>query len=320
MRFRIFIPVPLFVALVLMSAGPAALEAQPPTKGEAYAPRAEAEVMAPTGNFAPPRDYFLLRLVGDDSDFRYIPGSLDRAANLQTRLELTARMYRKWTKVDIDPHVYLLNRELWQENRYPEPYGLPLRVGERGLVVPASGDDGTVTLWNDLLEGRMPIIEGFLFRGTAEEAGSMLLSDMLTQRAAGELLVDGLNIEVEQPWMRELAIHIATLAIVIKIEPGRIAVLDDLYGVLASRIKGRSRSVRDFTRDAPLEQWLWFEAQFYAGARTILNQIDPKDAVQALRGMAKKSNGTLTFEMMIRRYDGMRDWLDERFSAVSMVP
>lgn len=302
----------------LGSAGSA--HGQPPIVSDTVTAEIEEVAQAPTGRFAPPRDYFLLHLAGDDTSFKYVPGSLDRAANLQTRLELTARLYRKWVEVDIDPHVYLLTREKWLENRYPEPYGLPLRVGARGLVVPALGDDGTVALWNELLDDRLPVIEGFLFRGTPQEAGSMLLADVLIQRAAGELLIDGLGIEIEQPWLRELAIHIATLAVSAKIEPGRIPVLDDLYQVLGRHHGPRSRSVSDYAPDAPLADWLWFGAQFYAGARTVLAEADSNNAVKSLRGLAKKNDGTLTFDMLLRKHKGLRDWLQERFSAVSTLP
>lgn len=309
------------VALLAGLCLPSWLAAQAPTLADALPAAApDAGMAAPTGSFAPPRDYFLLHLVGDETDFRYVPGSLDRAANLQTRLELTARLYRKWVEVEIDPQVFVLSRDLWLENRYPEPYGLPLRVATSGLVVPASGDPQTVALWSALLDGRLPVIEGFLFRGTPDEAATMLLADVLVQRAAGAMLVDGLGFEVEHPWVRELAVHIATLAIVSKIEPGRVAVLDDLFALLGRRYDAGRRSVRDYAPDLALEDWLWFEAQFHAGARAVLAKDDPKEAVKTLRGMSKKSAGRLSIDDLLRRYDGLRDWLQERFSAVSFVP
>ncbi len=272
---------------------------------------------APTGTHAPPGAFHLLRLAGGAAEVRYTPGSLDRAANVQNRLEITARTYRKWVKVNINPLVYVLSREGWQDAGYPAAFGLPLRVGDGDLAVPALGDPETVALWTDLLEGNLPIVEGFLFRGTHQEAATMVLADVLIQRAAGELLIDELGIDYEEDWVRELAVHIATQAAMNRIEAGRVPVLDALYHSMSSRYARGTQSARDFDADLDLADWLWFQAQFHRGARLVLDKADAKDAVQALRGMAKKGGGQLTIEMLLRKWEPLQDWLHGTFTTVS---
>jgi hypothetical protein len=273
---------------------------------------------APMGDHLPPQAFPLLRLAGDATEVRYTPGSLDRAANVQTRLEVTARTYRKWVKVDIDPVVFVLSRRGWQEAGYPEAFGLPVRVGDHGLAVPALGDPETIALWSELLDGKLPVVEGFLFRGTPQEAATMVLADVLVQRAAGELLIDGLGIEFEEAWVRELAVHIATQAAVARIEPGRVPALDALYHSMSSLHTRGTQSARDFGPGLELADWLWFQAQFHRGARRVLGEADAKDAVRALRGLAKKSGGRLTIEQLLRKWKGLQDWLHGTFTTVSM--
>lgn len=272
---------------------------------------------APTGDHPPPRDYFLLRLAGDRTEIRYAPGALDRAANLQTRLEMTARFYRKWTKIEIAPHIFVLTHDNWREAGYGVAYGLPIRIGAQGLAVPALGDDETVALWTALLDGHLPVVDGFLFRGTAQEAASLVLADVLVQRAAGEMLVDRMDIRFEQPWMRELAVHLVTQAVQARIEPGRVPVLDALYLMLAQRHLPGTESVRDYRPDLPLADWLWFESQFHVGARLVVARAGDKDAVKALRSLVKKGGGSLTLDGLLRRFEDLRDWLHQSFTAVS---
>lgn len=298
----------LFAALLLHR--PAAGQTTPAEDDAGFGP-------APTGAYPPPGAFHLLRLAGDAAEVRYTPGSLDRAANVQNRLEVTARTYRKWVKVNIDPMVYVLGREGWSDAGYPAAFGLPLRVGDGDLAVPALGDPQTVELWTHLLAGDLPVVEGFLFRGTPQEAATMVLADVLIQRAAGELLIDRLGVGYEDVWVRELAVHIATQAAMNRIEPGRIPVLDALYHTMSALHARGTQSVRDFRTDLALEDWLWFQAQFHRGARLVLDDADAKNAVQALRGMAKKGGGQLTIEMLLRKWQGLQDWLHGTFTTVS---
>lgn len=279
---------------------------------------AAASIPAPTGRHAAPASYFLLRLGGDLTEVRYTPGSLDRAANLQTRLELAARAFHKWADVDYLPELFVLNREEWQRAGYPVPYGLPLRIGARGVAAPAAGDDGTVALWRGLL-GTLPSIQGVPLRGTPDQAATMLLADVFVQLQACEGLADQLGMAGDQPWVRDFVSHVVSLGLVARLEPARLQPLDDAYGLLAARHRPESRSARDLRPDLPLEDWLWFQAQLHRGARILLDEAGSgKDAVKRLRKLQKKGGGTLRAAALLERHERLRTWFHDSFSAVSL--
>lgn len=282
-------------------------------QGGASAPEA---LPAPTRLHTAPRDYFLLRLVGDFADVRYAPGSLDRSANLQTRLELASRAFRKWADLELGWQAFVLTREGWNQAGYRVPYGVPVRVGERDLAAPAAGDAGTVELWSGLLDGALPAIDGIPMVGTADEVSTMLLADVVVQILASEILVDTLGIGGDTDWLRGLITHVVSLSLIARIEPGRAAELDGFYRVLGRRNPPSDFSERDYSPDLSLSDWLWFQARFHEGAKLVLNKDKGKDAVKALRKLVKKHGG-VSQTVLLRRYEPLRAWLRESFSAVS---
>ena len=272
---------------------------------------------APTAKHPAPRDYLLLRLVGDRTDVRYTPGSLDRSANLQTRLELAARAFEKWADLELAGHVFVLDREKWQEAGYAVPYGVPVRVAASSLAVPAEGDDGTVVLWSALLGGMLPTIQGLPLRGTPEQLGTMLVADVVAQLLYCEAFLDVLGLKANQPWVHGVATHLASLSLVQRLEPGRIPQLDVLYAALSRPHDPGTLSVRDYSEQLDLAEWLWYQAQFHHGAKTILAKKNGKDAIKMLRKMAKNNGGILRDEDLLRRFEGLRDWHRQTFTTVS---
>jgi len=280
---------------------------------------------APVGIHPEPPSYLLLRLAGDRTDVRYTPGSLDRAANLQTRLELTARAFQKWAEVDFRPRVFVLTREEWRQARYAVPYGLPVRVGEAGLAVPAAGDPGTVALWSELLGGLLPAVQGTPMRGTPEELATMVLADVFVQLLASDVLLDAIGLTPEEPWLRGVAAHALTLSVVARLEPGRMPSLEILYQRLGQRHAPGTMSLRDYGSTLDLADWLWFQAQLHAGGKALVAKGKKgeelkkgKELIHSLRKLQKRGGGVLTDELLLRRYRALRPWLSERFSAVSL--
>lgn len=269
---------------------------------------------APTRIYPEPPRFLLLRLGGDRAQLHYTPGSLDRTANLQRRLELVARGFERWTDHPIDYTVFVLNRREWQEAGIDVDYGMPVRVGTRGIAVPARGDAGTVELWAGLLDGMLPSVAGTPVLGTPQEAASLVVSDVVAQLLASQILVETVGLVGDEPWVRGLTAHLAALSAVERLGTDRPEDLAVFYRQLASRHPPRTLSVRDFRDDLELRDWLWFQAQYHAGARVVYDK-EGKDALKKMRKLHKK--GKLTASQLRRKQKGLDDWLQGSFAAVS---
>lgn len=295
------------------------LEAQNQTGAPETADQ-QVAVPAPTRLYQRPPVYLLLRLSGDLTEFRYTPGSLDRSARLQTRLELAGRAFRKWAKkVEMIPEVFVLGHEEWRGARYPVPYGVPIRLQGNGLAVPAIGDDHTVALWSELLDGTLPSILGTPIRSTPQQAATMLLADQVAQILVSEMLVDTAGLGGNRPWVRGFATHVVSLGVASRIEPGRLRELDTMYALLERHRPAQGASARDYGPDLPFDEWLWFQGQFHHGAKLLLQDAgNGNDAVKRLRKLRKRGDGVLRDDLLLARVDGLRDWFATAFSAVSV--
>jgi hypothetical protein len=304
-----------FAALVATAlALPAGVWAQAPAEPP---PAAPAELAAPNRLFPRPAVFLLLPLSGDRVPVRYTPGALDRASNLQTRLELLARAFHRWTGEEPQIEVFVLLRREWEEAGYEVPYGLPVRAGERGLAVPSEGDAGTVALWSELLGGRLPGIGGVPLRGSPQEAATMALADVLTQILAAEILVDEHGLAGDRPWLRGVMAQLVSRAFTRQFEPARLGDLRTMFAHLGHRYGPREMSARDFRPELGLRDWLWFQAQFYEGAGVLLEE-EGKGAVKRMKKLRKKGGGELRADELLRRYQELDGWFRGSFSAVSL--
>lgn len=274
-------------------------------------------LVAPTRLYPEPAVYLLLRLSGDFATVRYTPGSLDRAANLQSRLEKAGRSFKKWVDTRLEIDVYVLAREEWRQAGYNVPYGVPVRVGRRGLAAPAEGDAGTVELWADLLQGMLPAVAGMPLRGTPQQTATMILSDFLTQLQMAEILADEIGIAGDEQWVRGLTTHVASVDLVRRHEIIRLKDLGTLYELTTVNEGSRAFSARDYGPDLGLQEWLWFQAQFHKGAQTIIAK-EGKGSVKQLRKMRRKGNGVLTGDLLLKRYKGLNEWFHASFTSVSL--
>ncbi len=288
---------------------PAVAQQANPSRHEAHS------LVAPTKIYPEPAVYLLLRLSGDFATVRYTPGSLDRAANLQNRLELAARAFKRWVDTRLEIDVYVLSREEWRQARYDVPYGVPVRVGRRGLAAPAEGDDGTVELWANLLQGMLPAVAGVPIRGTPQQTATMILADLLTQLQISEILVDELGIAGDEQWVRGLTTHVASVDLVRRYEAARLKDLGTLYELAAQPAGPRAFSVRDYGPDLSLQDWLWYQAQFHTGAQTIIAKTG-KGSVKRLKKMRR--DGVLAGDLLLKRFETLNEWFHASFTSVSL--
>jgi len=294
------------------------LAALPVTAAEPGDAQAEHPVLkAPTHLYTEPNAYLLLRMAGDRAHFRYTPGSLDRAANLQQRLEVVSRGFERWTKRHIEFIVYILTREEWEQTGYSVAYGIPVRVGSNGLAAPAFGDDETVRLWAHLLDGVLPSVPGRPLRGTPQHAATLMVADVLVQLQASEMLVDAIGLGGDDHWVRGVMAHLAAFTVSSRLEIDRLSDLELMYRQLIEKRGAKAFSVRDYHAEIGIEDWLWFQGQFHFGARA-LYENEGKDALKKMVKLRKRSDGVLRGERLLRRYKGLNRWFRSSFSAVSL--
>ncbi len=280
----------------------------------AFAASGDDALKAPTRLYPEPARFLLLPLGGDRAHFYYTPGSLDRAANLQQRMEIIGRSFERWAGQRLEYVVYVLNRREWQEAGIDVEYGIPVRIGGQGVAAPARGDGATVDLWSELLGGVLPNVVGTPVLSSPEEVASMVTADVLVQLQAGQILVEALDLTGNEPWIGPLMAQLASLAVVVRAGTDRPEDLGVFYSQLLRRHPPKKFSVRDFRPDLALEDWLWFQAQFHFGARTIYN----KEGKNTLKKMAKLSRKSrLEGELLRRKYKALDEWLRTSFSAVS---
>lgn len=273
-------------------------------------------LVAPTHLYPPPPRYLLLPMSGDRASVRYTPGALDRSANLQRRLELLTRYFERWGGEHVEVLVFVLGRTEWEQAGFNVTYGLPVRVGETALAVPAEGDPGTVELWQTLLDGRLPRIAGTPIRGTPEEAASLLVSDLLAQTLCAEILVDSTGLAGDAFWVRGVLTHLISWMMAERLGTDRPEDVVTLYEQFLRWHAPRTLSVRDYGHDVVLADWLYFQAQFLEGARAVYAKAG-KESLKKMIKLKKKGGGTLASEDLRRKFKGVDEWLRTSFTTVS---
>ncbi|MEM6454969.1 MAG: hypothetical protein AAF772_07725 [Acidobacteriota bacterium] len=280
------------------------------------------DLPAPVGVVTQPEiAYFLFPLAGDRAHLRYAPGSLDRAANLQTRLELSARQLEKWLDEPVNLRAHVLDRDHWQRARIDVPYGVPRRFDDGGILAPARGDETSVDLWRQLMGGPLPTVRGRPLIGTPQAAAVVAIADILVQVQVGQILVDALGYTSDAPWVNGVAAHTIALGLSQKLEgTGRLAGLDAFWDRLGARHAPRTWSDRDERGALSLPDWLWFQAQYHRGARALLAAENDrgKRAVKRLRRVRMSDGGPLSAERMRLEYPALDDWHRATFTAVSV--
>jgi len=274
-------------------------------------------VPAPTRLHAEPNFFLHFTLRGNGVTVRYTPGSLDRSANLQFRLELATRWFEKWTDQPIRLTTHVLSREEWLQSRYRVPYGVPVRASTHALVAPAAGDEDTVALWRGLLDGKLPAVLGLPLLGTPQEVATMILADRVVQLQAAEVLVDVHGLAGDHHWVRGVMAHLVDLSLLRRMEPGSEGDLDIMYSLLGQLHGARELAADDYNADLSLAEWLWFQAQFHAGAKAILDK-EGKGAVKAMLKLSRR--GKLHAEHLRKRYKLLDLWHRETFTSVSLRP
>lgn len=249
----------------------------------------------------------------------YTPGALDRAVHVQERFELLAEQFKSWGGQPGLTAVYLISREEWEETDLEEPFGLPGSLGTSQVALGSWGDEGSIDLWEELLGRDLPAVPDTSMRATPQEASSLWLGDLVAQvRVAGGLLETS-GYYGDEPWVDGLLAHLVSLSasrIYEEIQMPQIArfwlALSQQGGGPGARaLSGRPQA------DAPAEE-LWYEAQFYEGARIVL-EAEGKAAPKKALKLAKKGDGRISGAELLGKYPTLGRWLATSFGQESKV-
>lgn len=264
-----------------------------------------ALLAAPSAARAEINMHSLLTLHGEPCSVRYTPGALDRAAHLQVRLQTLAHDYTRWGSRGYDFQGYVLSPEDWAAAGLAKPYGLPERAGPRALAAPAWGDEQSVALWKRLLGGPLPwTAEGMPIRGTAEEAASLQLADVVLQTETARIFVAEENLRGEEPWIAELTAHAVALQAFASHEEVRLLEIQQVYDDLsAAGLPALASCPAASKTDAAA---LACGAKFHSGARILLAKSGLK-TVRVLTKLAKKHG--LSQATLVKEYPALAEWV-----------
>lgn len=276
------------------------------------------DFQAPTRLFSAPSTPDLITMPGDIVFMRYSLGALDRAARLQFKLQQMLFFFERWAESQLVMTVYVLTPEEWASSGINMPYGVPVRVGHSGLAVPATGDMETARLWQQL-QVTLPSSPELPSRGGPEHGPSLVMADVLSMLMMGEMLIDRAELAGDDFWVRGLLTHTALVDYMQRSGVSTIRELDLLYRQIQAQRPAKAMASSDLRPEIGMRDWLWFQAAFHQGAK-VLKEEEGRGLWKKIRKMKKRNGGALTGAALLDKYDGLREWYESTFSAISTRP
>lgn len=259
----------------------------------------------------------LLLLQGRFCEVRYVPGSLDRAAALQQRVdgvvEALMAMVPKGRGTLI-PRVRVLDREHWEAAGLDRPWGLPASVGGLELAVASTGDPSTVELARRLTGGFLPSLPGDPLIGSAEEAASLVVADAVLQAELAAAWARASGLRGDAPWIDGLLAHALARLAWERTDPGQMPAIADLFDRIAAAQGGvAAHRLVGYRRDLPVEEELWYQGQFLRGADVLWVR---KGNVGLRRWLAEAARSGLrvTEADLVDLAPTLTRWIDESFA------
>jgi hypothetical protein len=255
----------------------------------------------------------LLAYQGEAVAVRYSPGALDRAVHVAKRLDLVVATLRKPLGMVFPLTVVVLSRDEWETRGLARTYGLPQPLSVGSVAVPAAGDAEMVRKWKSWLGSDLPALVGVPMVGTAEDAASLMLADVVLQVEVCELLFDRTPVGKAEPWIRGLLSHLAAISLWSDFEPRRSAEIAMVW----TRIRGQVPPLLVFERqlDRPgdsalgMERWLLAESYLFDGAAQAHAAGGTKTLFKLLKTMRRDQQAP-TREQMLAFYPSLAGWLE----------
>jgi len=256
----------------------------------------------------------LLVIPGAWIEVYYPADHLDRGARLQLRGDLLHESWQALTRNPIVWTVAAVGRTRFQSLAPDVPWGYPARLGRTLFVVPAAGDDAIVAAMSALLGGPPPDPGGVPLSGTRAEAGALLVVDVLQQLEAARDFADVARFGGDEPWIRELIVHLALRYAWEKLEPSRVLEQVAIFDRIAAAQGGpRARRLADFAPGLPREADLWYQAQFVRGADAIWVDKGRYGVARLLDRWARSGKPVRRAELE-KKFPALVDWQRTAFA------
>jgi len=230
----------------------------------------------------------LLLLPGRQADLRYVPDTLDRAAQLQRRLEAIAEILAKVADEPVRVAAVVLDRETWSRALPEREWGLPAEVGALVYATAAEGDADTVARMLDLTGGWLPPIGGVPFRGTADEAASLAASDTLLQLEVVRAFLRERGLRGAEPWIEALLAQLVTRTAWERTEAGQFLTVAEQFDRMAEVARGhRELLLSEYVAGLPLREDLAYQAAFLRGADLFWVELGERRSLLLVRNLIK---------------------------------
>lgn len=253
----------------------------------------------------------LLALPSDWVEMRFTPGSLDRAARLQGRLEDLIRHVSAWSKGPPQPlEVLVVSPDEWAALQIEHPFGFPVKKDKDSWYAPAWGTEGSVQLWKGLAGSEVEGIGQFQVRGNPKEIASLALADLVLEIEICRSFMSSRAVAggAEGVWLNDLLGHVLCTA------SDQLRSYQDpvgsatLFQALAVAEGAPAELVlSDYGPDLDFATWLGFQARFAQGSQLIWANTG-KASVKRILRMRRRKGAPLVFEDMLREYPSLSRW------------
>jgi hypothetical protein len=259
----------------------------------------------------------LLLLPGRAADLRYSPDALDRAAQVQRRLEEIAETLKAVAGEPVRLGALVLDREAWEKAQPGRVWGLPTHTGALVFALAAEGDDETVRRMRALTGGWLPPLAGEPFRGTAEEAASLAAADSLLQLEVATAFLEERHLRGEEPWVGALLAQLVARLAWERTDAGQVTAVADLFDRMALTAgRGRPLRLADYRRGLPLEEDLAFQAAFLRGADLLWVELGERGAARFLQRLLR-AHLAVPRATLEKELPELGEWERRHFAPVS---
>jgi hypothetical protein len=255
----------------------------------------------------------LLLLSGHATDLRYTPDALDRAAQVQRRLEEMAEVFQLIAGDPVRLEALVLDRAAWARLLPDRAWGLPALTLPKVFAVAAEGDQDSVRQVRALTGGWLPPLAGTPFRGTADEAAALAAADTLLQLGVCRAFLDDRQLRGEEPWLSALLAHILARIAWERTDAGQMHLVADQFDRMAE-VSGRGRplSLSDYRPGLPLAEDLAWQAAFLRGADLAWVEMGEGRALRYLRYLMRQ-HAVVTREDLEKEVPALVAWANASF-------
>ena len=145
--------------------------------------------------------------------------------------------------------------------------------------------------WKTWLGTELPDLGGVPLAGTADDASSLMLSDLVLQVEVCELIFERTPMGAADPWIRGLFSHLAAISLWSAFEPTRMPEIESVWARMRDQIPPLlALEPRRQQKGAPplaMERWLLSESHLFDGASRAYAVGGPKTFKKLLKTMTK---------------------------------